>query len=116
MEAAARGSAADLPVLDPTGFAQVRDAFGPAGAAQVAELVDLFASDAAEVVRSLAAAVAAGDDDGRCRLAHRLKGSALTLGAARLAGLCGGLEDAAGDLGPVRDALRDGVAAMRAAL
>ena len=56
--------------------------------------VDNFVSRAPETVAGLAQAVARGDADELQALAHRLKGSALNLGAGRVAEVSLELEEA----------------------
>jgi histidine phosphotransfer protein HptB len=56
------------------------------------ELVEVFQSDTAERLHQMHRAVEAGDRTAIRRLAHSIRGGALTLGAGRLADLCKELE------------------------
>ncbi len=61
----------------------------------IAELVELFLAGSPKTIGALGAAVAAGNAPGVREAAHRLKGSAASLGAGPLAALCATLEQEA---------------------
>jgi HPt (histidine-containing phosphotransfer) domain-containing protein len=65
----------------------------------VAQVIASFVADTPGQIASLAAAGERRDHPVVVSLAHRIKGSALTLGAVRLAQLCGELEAAPGGSG-----------------
>jgi two-component system, sensor histidine kinase and response regulator len=56
-----------------------------------AALVSMFLDQASERLPQFKEAIDAGDDDRLHKLAHGLKGGAATVGAIRMAGLCGAL-------------------------
>jgi two-component system, sensor histidine kinase and response regulator len=58
----------------------------------VKEIVDLFASDSESSIAELRSALNASDLDRTRKIAHRLKGSALSLGANRFAALASDIE------------------------
>jgi two-component system, sensor histidine kinase and response regulator len=62
------------------------------GTSLVEKLLDVFARTTPPVLEELRAAVEAGDGDARRRLAHKLRGSADTVGAQRLSELAHELE------------------------
>ena len=62
----------------------------------LAELVDEFVADAPRQIASLRVAVSTGDAVVARRVAHTLKGTSRTFGAAALAALCQEAETAAG--------------------
>src|SRR5215510_12747486 len=61
----------------------------------VAEILELFITDAPARLAKLREAVSAQSRDGIVREAHGLKGSALAVGAVRFAMLCAAVEHAA---------------------
>jgi HPt (histidine-containing phosphotransfer) domain-containing protein len=61
------------------------------------EVVTEFFADAPQQLHNLRAAFDAGDTGAVERVAHRLKGSALAVGARQLAALCSSVESAARD-------------------
>ena len=74
---------------------ELRSLQEPGEADLVAELVDTFHVDARPLCDRLEQAAARGDLAEVRQVAHRIKGSALNLGAERLAGAAGALEAAA---------------------
>jgi len=87
--------APEIPVLDISVMAAIR-ALGDPGEPDVyAEVAHLFLVDVPIHLSSLAAAIARGDADSVWQIAHRLRGSALELGAVRMAPLCAAIEHAA---------------------
>jgi PAS domain S-box-containing protein len=85
--------ASDLEVLDMKAFARLRDELEAAGV--LPRLVEIFSTEAPGRLRELGAAVDRGDAPEARRLAHGLKGSALTLAAGKMAAICSTLEDRA---------------------
>jgi CheY-like chemotaxis protein len=83
----------DAEPLDARAFARLRDELGAAGV--LPRLVEIFSTEAPQRLRELRAAVERGDTDEVRNLAHKLKGSALTLAAGKMAALCSTLEDRA---------------------
>ncbi len=87
--------APEIPVLDISVMAAIR-ALGDPGEPDVyAEVARLFLVDVPIHLSSLAAAIARADADSVWQIAHRLRGSALELGAVRMAPLCAAIEHAA---------------------
>lgn len=60
----------------------------------IVELIDLYLKDAPVKLASMQEAVAGEDAEGLRRAAHGLRGSSASIGAARVAALCEGLEHA----------------------
>ena len=79
---------ASIPVLDESVLSELQT-LGPD---VVAEIVDLFLADVPMRLRKLKDAISAHSRDAVLREAHGLKGSALGVGAARLAHLCAAIE------------------------
>ena len=77
-------------LIDQDRFAEIRDLLGPG----LTALVDAFDELGRTAVEDMGEALKQGDRAALARAAHRLKGSAANLGAARLAGLCAELENA----------------------
>jgi DNA-binding NarL/FixJ family response regulator len=74
--------------------ADVMDAFHEADAPDFTRsLIDLFIHESTALVATLKAAAARADGPALTAIAHSLKGSASIMGAARLAALCGRIED-----------------------
>jgi HPt (histidine-containing phosphotransfer) domain-containing protein len=67
---------------------------GP-GEDMLGDLKDLFLSESRTQLAILARMLEAWDARAVSEVAHRLKGSALTMGASQLAKICSGIEDAA---------------------
>ena len=86
--------------LDPEVLAGLRELGDPE---LLAELAVMFVGDAAGRIATLRRAAGEGDATEVQRTAHTLKGSAGNMGAAGMARICAGLQDAgaAGDLGRV---------------
>lgn len=86
------GGTEDAILLDRSVVHGLRELREPGQPDPVAELIDLFLADAPNRLQALTGAV--GDNDaGRIKAAaHALKGSAINLGAQRLAGCCAALE------------------------
>ena len=79
--------------LDREALAAMRDMDPETGAAFIASLVDMFLSETGAQLEQLREAVARADGEAMRTLGHRLRGSANTIGALRLAALSGQLED-----------------------
>jgi DNA-binding response OmpR family regulator len=88
---AAPAPAADQ-TLDPSAIAAFRKADPAGSAAFVTMLIDQFLDEAASQVARLRDAATQADADTLKAVAHGLKGSATTIGAGTLAGLCGQME------------------------
>ena len=87
--------ASDAPVLDVSVMAAIR-ALGDPGEPDVyAEVARLFLVDVPIHLSALGAAIAAADSDTVWQTAHRLRGSALEMGAVRMAPVCAAIEQAA---------------------
>ena len=79
--------------LERQALAAMREMDPATGAAFVASLVDMFVSETGAQLEQLREAVGRGDGEAMRTLGHRLRGSANTIGAQRLAVLSGQLED-----------------------
>jgi HPt (histidine-containing phosphotransfer) domain-containing protein len=86
---------ADSHVLDPSVIAAIRSLGGPGEPDVFAEVARLFLDDVPIHLTALSAAIAAGRSESVWQIAHRLRGSALELGAVRMAPLCAAIERAA---------------------
>lgn len=84
---------AEEQTLDRQALAAMRDMDPATGSAFVASLVDMFLSETGAQLEQLREAVARADGEAMRTLGHRLRGSANTIGAQRLAALSGQLED-----------------------
>jgi HPt (histidine-containing phosphotransfer) domain-containing protein len=85
--------------LDRRVLAELRQAGAPGSAAFVTMLIDGFVEEAAEQLGLAKAACARADASALKSAAHSLRGSAATMGARRLGGLCAQMEShAAGTL------------------
>jgi signal transduction histidine kinase/CheY-like chemotaxis protein len=93
-EPAAPIATGDDEYVDPTAIAELRDLEAKAGVAVLAELVGVFLRDAPALSNETQGALAAGDLPAAARAAHRLRGSAGTLGAFRLVTAAASLEAA----------------------
>jgi CheY-like chemotaxis protein/HPt (histidine-containing phosphotransfer) domain-containing protein len=78
--------------LDPAALAAFREADPDGSSGFVRVLIDQFLEDATSQVAALGHAVQQSDTPALEAVAHSLKGSAATMGAVRLAALCGQLE------------------------
>jgi HPt (histidine-containing phosphotransfer) domain-containing protein len=87
--------APELPVLDTTVMAAIRALGGPGEPDVYAQVAHLFLIDVPIHVSALVAAIAAGDSESVWQTAHRIRGSALEMGAVRMALLCAAIEHAA---------------------
>jgi len=82
-----------VPVLDDTVLSELQTL----GGGVVAEIFELFATDVPNRLSKLQQAIDTGSCDGVLREAHGLKGSALGVGATRLAMVCAAIEHDARD-------------------
>jgi HPt (histidine-containing phosphotransfer) domain-containing protein len=87
--------APELPVLDLSVMAAIR-ALGDPGEPDVyAEVAHLFLVDVPIHLSALRAGIAAAENESVQQIAHRLRGSALEMGALRMARACAAIEQAA---------------------
>jgi HPt (histidine-containing phosphotransfer) domain-containing protein len=87
--------ATELPVLDLSVMTAIR-ALGDPGEPDVyAEVAHLFLVDVPIHLAALRDGIAAADTESVWQIAHRLRGSALEMGAVRMAPLCAAIEQAA---------------------
>lgn len=77
------------PIIDPAIVQGLRNELGDDAQAVIDDIVAGFRADGAEQVVAVGEAVDAPE---LAKRAHKLRGSALNLGAARLAALCGRIE------------------------
>lgn len=87
--------AMDSPVLDVSVVETIRSLGEPGEPDVFVEIARLFLADVPEHLALLTSAIAAGDAAAVWPVAHRLRGSALEIGAIRMAPLCGAIELAA---------------------
>ncbi len=88
--------APELPVLDLSVMADLRSLNAPDEPDVFTEVARQFLTDVPTDLSALRAAIAAGSAESVRQLAHHLKGSALAIGALRMAPLCDAIEQAAG--------------------
>lgn len=67
---------------------------GPAGPGLLRSIAETYIIETPPVLTALGMALQRGDRRAAMKLAHRLKGSCLSIGASRLAGSCAAVEDA----------------------
>jgi CheY-like chemotaxis protein len=92
----APGSAAAIPwqVIDASAWEELRTLLGDEEEAGLTELIDLFLEDAPEQVAAVTAAAESRQAEAMIRAVHSLRSPAASLGAKRLATLCGDVENA----------------------
>lgn len=97
----------DTPVLDQAQFNTLKDIRPDDNGALVAELIDLFAGEAATNLAELREQAPGGEVAEIRRIAHRLKGSCTNIGAARMTGVLDRLESVVspGEVGGLLDNL-----------
>jgi PAS domain S-box-containing protein len=109
--------------LDPEALANLRDELG--GSGMLDRIADLFDIHTPPLIAKLGDAVEADDADAAGKLAHKLKGSCLTVAALPMAELCRGLEleakqgrlaDARGQFERIAESFGPASAALRAEL
>ena len=83
------------PLLDLQLMQELTGATADSGSDFMAQLAQIFVSDARTTLARMQQYAQAGDAAALAREAHRLKGSSATVGAARLAGECSAIERAA---------------------
>jgi HPt (histidine-containing phosphotransfer) domain-containing protein len=84
----------DSPVLDPGAIAELRKARAAfEKPLLIRQLVEIYQTNAPKRVEQLRGAIASGDTRTVGLAAHTLKSNCAMLGATRLAGLCGALEE-----------------------
>jgi HPt (histidine-containing phosphotransfer) domain-containing protein len=88
-----------IPPVDPEAIFLLRSLRRPGKPDPVSELIDLFLEETPLRVREIYAGIRSGDREAVETSAHSLKGNASTLGALRLAGACGKVEEEAGNGG-----------------
>ena len=88
-------SDADSDVIDASVIESLRSLAMPGEPDILADVVQLFLADSPVMLASLSAAMEAGDGEAVSSIAHRLRGSALELGAIRMVPLCAEIELAA---------------------
>jgi HPt (histidine-containing phosphotransfer) domain-containing protein len=88
-------SAPPSPVLDLSVMAAIRALGAPGEPDVYTEVAHLFLADVPIHLSALSAAIAARSVESVAQIAHRLRGSALEMGALRMAPLCAAIERAA---------------------
>jgi HPt (histidine-containing phosphotransfer) domain-containing protein len=86
-------------LMDTRVLREFLDMVGPAGPGLLRSIAETYAVETPPVLTALGMALQRGDRRAAVGLAHRLKGSCLSIGASRLAGSCAALEEAC-ELGP----------------
>jgi HPt (histidine-containing phosphotransfer) domain-containing protein len=87
--------ATESPVLDVSVMAAIRALGVPGGPDVYAEVARLFLADIPIHLSALGAAIATDNIESVWQIAHRLRGSALEMGALRMAPVCGAIEHGA---------------------
>lgn len=85
---------AAVPVVDPAALGPLAERLGERATPFLASLVQTWQAETSGRLAELEAAVAAGDIAAVARLAHSIKGGSASIGAARLALACHGVEQA----------------------
>lgn len=80
--------------IDTRAWDELRELGGPGADEMIAELIDIYAEDAAQLVSSLLEASQAGDHPSLAAAAHALRSPSASLGALDLAERCRLLEQA----------------------
>jgi HPt (histidine-containing phosphotransfer) domain-containing protein len=88
--------ARELPVLSVSMMAAIRALGAPGEPDVYTEVAGLFLADVPIHLSALGAAITANNVESVREIAHRLRGSALEIGALRMAPLCAEIEHAAG--------------------
>jgi HPt (histidine-containing phosphotransfer) domain-containing protein len=88
-------SAQHSAVLDESVLADILALAAPGEPNALAEVTQLFLSSFAGDLRALRTAIAAKDLESVGRVAHRMRGSALGIGAIRVVPICAAIEEAA---------------------
>lgn len=79
-------------IMDTRVLHEFLDMVGPDGPELLRSIADTYAVETPPVLTALGLALQRGDHRSAARLAHRLKGSCLTIGATRLAATCAAVE------------------------
>jgi HPt (histidine-containing phosphotransfer) domain-containing protein len=82
-------------VLDESVLADILALAAPGEPSPLVEVTQLFLSSFPGDLRALRTAIAAKDLESVSRVAHRMRGSALGIGALRVVPICSAIEDAA---------------------
>jgi len=80
-------------IIDPAALAVLRQLRRPDKPDPVAELIDLFVRETPERLQEMHTAVTQYNAEALAAVAHSLRGCASTIGALKIAGLCGKLEE-----------------------
>lgn len=81
-------------VMDTRVLCEFLDMVGPEGPGLLRSIAELYAVETPPVLSALGLALERRDHVAATRLAHRLKGSCLSIGASRLAASCAAVEEA----------------------
>lgn len=81
------------PLMDTRVLREFLELLGPDGPHLLRGVVETYLREAPPVVEDLGEALSRGDHSRAAWLAHRLKGSCLSIGASRLAARCSDLEE-----------------------
>jgi HPt (histidine-containing phosphotransfer) domain-containing protein len=91
-----------IEILDHAVIDELRQLDPDGSSGFLGSIIEVFDTQCDELLPELIAAAASGDPDAIAKKAHKLKGSARTIGAAQVGELCQALEHAA-RAGPVSD-------------
>jgi HPt (histidine-containing phosphotransfer) domain-containing protein len=80
-------------VMDTTVLTEFLQMVGPEGAQLLRSIAETYTVETPPLLTALGLALKRGDTIAATRLAHRLKGSCLSIGASRLAASCASVED-----------------------
>lgn len=81
-------------IMDTSVLREFLDMVGPEGPGLLRNIAETYAIETPPVLSALGMALAHGDSSAAIRLAHRLKGSCLSIGASGLAATCAAVEEA----------------------
>lgn len=81
-------------IMDTRVLIEFLDMVGPSGPGLLRNIAETYAVETPPVLTALGMALERGDSRAATRLAHRLKGSCLSIGASRLAASCAAVEQA----------------------
>lgn len=80
-------------VMDTAVLTEFLEMVGPEGPQLLRSIAETYMIETPPLLTALGLALKRGDMIAATRLAHRLKGSCLSIGASRLAASCGAIED-----------------------
>jgi HPt (histidine-containing phosphotransfer) domain-containing protein len=80
-------------VMDTTVLTEFLEMVGPEGPQLLRSIAETYTIETPPLLTALGLALKRGDTIAATRLAHRLKGSCLSIGASRLAASCASVED-----------------------